>query len=367
MVMSQVQISNMSVKEGSESHANPKVSVIIPVYNSAPHLPACLDSVVNQTLKEIEIILVYDKSSDNSLDILYEYQKHYPKIITILLPEEKAGPGGARNLGMKYARAKYIGFVDSDDIAERQMFEKMYQKAIETGADMVWIPVARFSKSPSELQNPKPFVTWDDELLSLDNRDLTDDDIGHLIKNAEVGFYSRLIRRDIIVKNNLYFPERIRWEDHYLLPLLMPYLKRMTFITEILYYYRNNPTSIVNTVDEKSIEERIQSEEMMLDEMKRRGVLPKYSESVGYIALTRYLSTTSWLIMSSKFEDKHSKIREIRNRVRMEFPNAGRNRYVAKYCSIKQKIFIGLLLRNMGVICCMMVAVYLKCKRTVVK
>ena len=345
----------------------PKVSIVIPVYNSAPYLAECIDSVLSQTLQEIEIILIYDKSTDNSLEILLEYQKKYTKKIHLILPETKAGPGGARNLGIKYSHAEYVGFVDSDDIIDKRMFEKMYQKAVDTDCDMVCIQAAKFINSPTELVRPKPYIKWDSELLQMDNKELTDTDMEILIWKQIGGFWTRLIRRSILLENNLFFPEKIRWEDNCLAPIMTTYFHKITFIQEILYYYRFNPGSITNTVDIKSIEERIESENLMLDEMKMRGILPKYSESVAYIALTRYLLTTSLMILASDADDKRKRIGEIRDRVLEEFPNAKKNKYVAKYCGIKQRVLIWLLLRNVGLTCCMIAAIYLKCKRKYLK
>ena len=100
----------------------------------------------------------------------------------------------------------------------------------------------------------------------------------------------------------------------------------------------------------------------MLDEMKMRGILPKYSESVAYISLTRYLLTTSLMILSSDADNKRKWIGEIRDRIIDEFPNATKNKYVAKYCGIKQRVLIWLLLQNVG-LTCMMASVYLRLKK----
>ena len=95
--------------------------------------------------------------------------------------------------------------------------------------------------------------------------------------------------------------------------------------------------------------------------MKVRGILPKYSEGVAYIALTRYLLTTSVMILASDVDDKRKWICEVRDRIFEEFPNARKNQYVAKYCGIKQRVLIWLLLRNVG-LTCMMTSVYLQLK-----
>ena len=113
-----------------------KVSVIVPVYNVEKYLPQCLDSLVNQTLKDIEIIIVNDGSPDNSQKIIDKYQKRYPKKIKSYI-KENGGQGSARNFGLKYVTGKYISFVDSDDWLKLNALEDMYCKAIKNNADIV--------------------------------------------------------------------------------------------------------------------------------------------------------------------------------------------------------------------------------------
>ena len=114
----------------------PKVSVIIPVYNTEKYLQKCLDSVCNQTLSDIEIICINDVSTDNSLAILKEYAKKDNRIKLINFKENK-GAAAARNTGIDEAQGEYIGFVDSDDFVDLDFYEKLYNKAKESDADVV--------------------------------------------------------------------------------------------------------------------------------------------------------------------------------------------------------------------------------------
>ena len=112
-----------------------KVSVIVPVYNTEKYLDKCLNSLVNQTLKDIEIIVVNDGTKDNSEKIIRQYSKKYPSIK--YYKKENGGLSSARNYGLEKATGEYIGFVDSDDYVEYDMYEKMYDKAIKTKSDIV--------------------------------------------------------------------------------------------------------------------------------------------------------------------------------------------------------------------------------------
>ena len=112
-----------------------KVSIIVPVYNVEKYLKRCIDSLINQTLKDIEIIVVDDGSTDNSGQIIKKYQEKNSNIK--YYKKENGGLSDARNYGMKYAQSEYIAFLDSDDFVDKTMYEKMYNKAIEDNADYV--------------------------------------------------------------------------------------------------------------------------------------------------------------------------------------------------------------------------------------
>ena len=115
---------------------NKKVSIIVPVYGVERWLARCLDSLVNQTLEDIEIIVVNDGSPDSSQNIIDEYVKKYPRIVQGH-KKENGGLSDARNYGLKFATGEYIAFVDSDDYVDITMYEKLYSKALEENADAV--------------------------------------------------------------------------------------------------------------------------------------------------------------------------------------------------------------------------------------
>lgn len=115
----------------------PKVSVIIPVYNIENYLGQCLESVCNQTLKEIQVIVVDDGSTDGSAAICKDFAARYPDVLEYYY-KENGGSASARNMGLDHARGEYIGFIDSDDWVEPDMYEKMYSTAIRQDVDMVF-------------------------------------------------------------------------------------------------------------------------------------------------------------------------------------------------------------------------------------
>lgn len=129
------------------------ISVIVPIYNTASLLPRCIDSLLNQTLDNIEIILVNDASPVNSLEIIKDYEKKYfPKIKTIS-SKINLKQGGARNLGIELAQGEYIGFVDSDDWCEPTMYQLLYEKAKSTNSEICYCYRKRVDENNNVLED----------------------------------------------------------------------------------------------------------------------------------------------------------------------------------------------------------------------
>ena len=114
----------------------PKVSIIVPVYNVEKYIEKCLESLVNQTLEDIEIIIVNDGSKDNSKEIVKQYLEKYPEKM-VYLEKENGGLSDARNFAIPYAKGEYVAFLDSDDYVELNMYEDMYKIAKNEDSDMV--------------------------------------------------------------------------------------------------------------------------------------------------------------------------------------------------------------------------------------
>ena len=112
-----------------------KVSVVIPVYNGENYISTCLDSLVNQTLQELEVIVINDGSTDRTLDILNQYKQDYPKLFKIY-SIENSGQGVARNIGVTYATGDFLAFVDSDDYVACEVYEQLYNYAKKNCYDL---------------------------------------------------------------------------------------------------------------------------------------------------------------------------------------------------------------------------------------
>lgn len=216
-----------------------KVSIIVPVHNSEVYLRRCLDSIVNQNLQEIEIILINDASTDDSLLIIQEYKERYPEKIVIIDLKENKGPGGARNEGIRAAKGEYIGFVDSDDTIEKEMYEELYRIAKEKNCDMV--DCAFNNKHVNKLVLTTVIETWGN--ITLEKRK-------HLI--AFPGFiWSKIVKRSILIDNNILFRENLTFEDMDFLPRVLMKINSIYASDMVLYNYERNIRSITSSCDEK--------------------------------------------------------------------------------------------------------------------
>lgn len=175
-----------------------KISVIIPLYNSSEALYICLDSVISQTLKDIEIICVDDGSTDNSLEILQKYAKMDDRIKVI--HQNNINAGAARNNGMQYAQGEYLIFLDSDDVYYSTMLEKLYNKAEETQSDLVITKYDLKNIKTNVLQRNQGFKQVTKELF---NRR----DIKNIFDFSTFVPWNKLYKKSFVDKCNLKFTE----------------------------------------------------------------------------------------------------------------------------------------------------------------
>ncbi len=218
----------------------PKVSVIIPVYNVEKYIRECLDSVVNQTLKDIEIICVNDGSPDNSLAILEEYAAKDTRIK--IINQENAGLSCARNAGLQIAQGEYIGFVDSDDWVDLDFFEKLYKTAKEYNAEIACADLYRVSETESIY-----FVKHKRNNFSKRVREKYK--LAHIPQHNYV--MNKIYHAKKLQKCGVLFEEKVLFEDILWSHKVVYYLKSLVTVPNTKYNYRDNPYSIVNTKSDR--------------------------------------------------------------------------------------------------------------------
>ncbi len=202
----------------------PEVSVIIPVYNVEKYLEQCLDSVINQTLKDIEIICINDCSTDNSLEIMQAYATKDSRIKIIDFKKNK-GVATARNEGIKLAKGTYIGFVDSDDWVDLDFYEKMHNAAHTNNSDLVKGSIKLYKiNSISDFPEGAEYKTKTKFMYAQ-------------------YFWSGLYKHDFIQKNNLYFDNLIYSQDRLFVFKAVHLANNFNKIDTTFYHYRKREDS----------------------------------------------------------------------------------------------------------------------------
>lgn len=176
-----------------------KVSVIVPIYNVEKYLRKCIDSIINQTLKDIEIILVNDGSTDSCGNIIDEYAKLDERIIAI--HKENGGQSSARNMGLDIAKGKYVGFIDSDDWIELDMYENMYQRIESTSSDVCVCGRNQYSNE-YRFENS---LNLDNEVFDFNHYKKQDYIVNRLFYKHTVSTCNKIYKLDLIKSNNIKF------------------------------------------------------------------------------------------------------------------------------------------------------------------
>lgn len=251
-----------------------KVSVIVPVYNVENYIAQCLDSIICQTLSDIEIICVNDGSTDDSLEILKAYEK-FDKRITVI-DQENTGVSGARNTGLSRANGEYAAFFDSDDFVSPVILERLYTNAKKYDSDYVYCNVTcvdtksgknflwnrGFSPQMKKNFTGKVFCEKD-----LDSKEYFD---------QHVMVWNKLYKKEFLDSINLKFYEGLIFEDYLFFTKLFFNAQRISFDPDPLYFYRyNREGSIIKAADKRYFDIFKISEEVVKT-VKNSGEWEKY-------------------------------------------------------------------------------------------
>ena len=298
------------------------LSIIVPVYNMASGnmLGFCMDSLVGQTLKDMEIIAVNDCSTDDSLKILQDYELRFPGRVKVFSTPENLHQGGAKNLGMSKAAGEWIGFMDADDWMDPDGYERMLRLAADTGADMVgcdycMVDGHSFVKTEGARNNHsgQTGVLDDEKYRSLIL------DAGSLVV--------KLYRREIVIDCPSRFPEKIFYEDNALANTWMLRAKHFEYIDEPLYFYYQHDTSTVHTVTTERLSDRMEAGRIMISEARRYGYLDKYHDEIEYSFARLFYLNTLMSYMIGVRPRRAGWVRELGDEMRSYFPGFRDNRY----------------------------------------
>lgn len=219
-----------------------RLSIIIPVYNVEKYLKECLESLVNQKLKSMEVILINDGSTDDSEKICREYLERYDFIK--LISQKNSGPGISRNKGIACAKGKYIGFVDSDDFVDENMYTKLIDIAENENLDFVGCAIKMFFEGNSKSK----VIENNNSEEVLTNEQLTNE---ILKKNIQCFSCNKIFKRELF--DDIKYEEGVYYEDIYTVFRLALKCNRGKHINEPLYFYRQRQNNITNNISIKHI------------------------------------------------------------------------------------------------------------------
>lgn len=291
-----------------------KLSIIVPVYGVEKYIDKCLNSLVKQSLKEIEIIVVNDGTKDNSQKIIDKYVKKYPDKIKSYI-KENGGQGSARNYGLKKTTGEYIGYVDSDDFVEKDMYKKLYNKAKENNYDIV---VCGNYNVSEDYQNKNI-----DAFINNYNTDLEN------IFFGKMAVWNKIYKRDILIKNKLEFKEKVWYEDLAFTLKAIMNSNIFAFIDEPLYDYLIREGSTMNNSNVKRNLEILEAFDDILSYIKHNKK-EEYFDKIEFLAIDHIYISAIVRILKANADNKIKKetVNELICYMNKNFPNYKNNKYI---------------------------------------
>lgn len=296
--------------------SNPKVSILIPIYNVEKYLTQCLDSVVNQTLKEIEIICIDDGSTDSSLDILKEYATK-DKRITIIT-QNNLYAGVARNAGLTVAKGEYLSFLDSDDFFELTLFEETYNIAQKEKSEIVFYKYTYYDdKSKTKEREAgisKKYTSK--QIYTTKTKKLKND----LFRICDHTPWNKLINRELVTKEKIYFQSLKSSNDTYFAFLVLACSKKISLYYKSLLYYRyDREGSLVKSRDKFPFG-FYYAYTGLHHTLEEKNLYATYKKTF----LTSFLGTSLWTI--SKTDSAQEDVKNlIKDKIIPEYKILGRN------------------------------------------
>lgn len=293
------------------------VSIIVPVYNTEKYLKTCLESLLNQTIDEIEIIAVNDGSTDNSKDILTFYSEKYPHKLQVI-NKSNGGQASARNMALTRCKGEYVGFLDSDDYILPQMLEKMYTKAVQESADYVACGYRDITFEDGKEVVLEHYVA---SKKVYNTRDL--------FFGALVSPFIHLYKREILEKSKVKFPEGVIYEDTAFYLNLVPYLKKIVTIEEPLAVRVRHSNSTTTTFKKDRVANIFPVIDNILNYYRKNNFYEEYVNEVEFFCVKILLCSSMQRISKiNKLYDAISLTNRTVEYINQNFNNYRRNPYM---------------------------------------
>lgn len=322
------------------------ISIIVPVYNVEEYLEKCIDSILNQTYKNLEIILIDDGSSDNSANICDQYEKKDSRVKVI--HKKNSGMSDARNTGMKIANGEYIGFVDSDDYIKQDMIENLYNLLKKNKADISICAYELLDK------NKKPSAKLNGKIYSFNNIDA----IQELLKSKLITSHcwNKLYKKQLW--ETIQFPIGRKFEDMAVMHLVFEKAKKIVYKNEIGYYYIKRSNSIMKSISDTLVNDLREMSILREDYIKKNIVENEKYAEISEIKRIKMcydyiiLGQLDKLYDSTEYIDDYKKFRKYMKKYRFEAINTQINfRKKIELCILYlnrdlYKLIVSILARN---------------------
>ncbi len=308
-----------------------KVSIIVPVYNVEKYLEKCLDSLVNQTLKDIEIIIVNDGSTDNCRKIIDKYYTKYNNLIKVINQENK-GLGAARNTGLKLVTSDYIIFVDSDDYVEPNMVEELYDKILQEQADFV---ICGFNVVNEHYELISKTFPNKYEIYDFNTQMI----FGNLCA------WNKIIKKTLLDDDSLDFRNNVWYEDIDFSFKLFLKAKKMCILPKNLYNYLLRQGSIMNSNNLQKNLDLIDAFNEIINYAKEKNCFDKYYNEIEFLVIDHlYISCIVRILINnnSSKNEKNKLLNVIFEYINNNFRNYSRNKYI-KLLSLNRKLIFYLI------------------------
>ena len=293
------------------------VSVIVPFYNVENYIEKCLQTLVGQTLDDIEIILVNDGSKDRSMVVVEKFLEQYPEKI-VYLEKENGGLSDARNYAIPYAKGEYIAFLDSDDYVEKTMYKDMYELAKKEDSDMV---ECDFYWEYPDKEKIDTGVTYSGK--------------NEMLEKVRVVAWNKLIKKEILDKTKIQFPKGLRYEDVEFTYKLVPFLDKVSFLKKPCIHYVQRDGSISNVQNERN-GEIFDVLENVIEFYKENDIYDQFKNELEYVYV-RYAFCSS-LLRIVKIPDENLQqqlLDKTWKNVTTKFPDWKKNPVLKKNKSLK--------------------------------
>lgn len=300
----------------------------------------CLDSLINQTITDYEIIAVDDASTDESWDILSDYQSKYPDKFIAIHSDVNLHQGGAKNIGLKRARGEWVGFIDSDDWISPDMYEKLIRRAFETGATVVGCDYSLVYEHTYKVGKEIVANSFDDQVGVL----------GHEQKKSLIleggSLCVKIFKRQTIINNELWFPENIFYEDNAMSDVYLLLSDRFEYIKEPMYYYYQHGNSTVHSFSERRCLDRMEAGRIALANAKKFGFYEEFKDEIEYKFILLFYINTLFTYMPFVRPTKVKFVRDITRELVDTFPSFADNKYYIERTAAEEKKLIAMAVKS---------------------